>query len=256
MPDRWLALLPAAKTTRPGGAGPTWQRALETDPELADARRDLAHTIEHAAATYDEAQWNRLVEAEDQLADTARANARRLTASPTMPAGERYAGHVADRADTATLPADVARHIVFITATAGPVRATDPAPDERLAIGRSLDPHGNLATWWRPHIARWLETNTTSDAVLYDLLGTEYSRAIRPPAGRQLVAVRFETTSGRAAPSATAKQLRGLAARHLAQSDRAQDPDVAFDTFDVTVAGSHWHGPAHREDETLTIRAA
>ena len=234
----WVALVPAAKTTVPGGDGPRWRDVWDDDPTLAAPRRAVARALASAARDLDAAAWARLVEGRGDVAAAARRIAKGTRTAPTRPAGERYAGPVAARLDAPTLPAGARARVLFVTATAGLVASDAPMPDERLPIGASLPPLGRLSTWWRPHVQAALAHRLAPSAVVWDLLGGEYAAAVSEPAGCRRVTVRFET-AGRAAPSATAKQLRGLAARWLAEYGGAL-PEAALEGFGAEVAGARW----------------
>jgi uncharacterized protein len=234
----WVALLPAAKTTVPGGDGPRWRDVWDDDPALARPRRELARALAAAARDLDEAAWARLVEGRGEVAAVARRVARGIRTAPCRPAGERYAGPVAARLDAPTLSAAARGRVLFVTATAGLVASDAPMPDERLPIGASLPPFGRLSTWWRPHVRAALERRLAPGAAVWDLLGGEYAAAVGVPTGCRRVTVRF-VLGGRGAPSGTAKQLRGLAARWLAEHGGA-DPEGALTGFAAEVAGARW----------------
>lgn len=237
----WLVTLPAAKTLVSGGRGRPWADALRDEPLLEDARRQVADALRTAAATYDAAAWAALVETEGAVAEEARRRAADLGAARTMPAHARYRGPVAQRLDGATLSGRQLRRVLFATAGAGVVRANDPVPDERLAISKALGDLGVLASFWRPYVDAWLDAHLSADGgVLWDLLGGEYARAVAVPSGRRRVVVHF-TDGVRAAPSATAKQLRGLVARHLVTASTApREPHRGLAGFAADVAGRRW----------------
>lgn len=215
----------------------------------------MVAALSDSAATLDARAWASLVEAEGDVAEDARRRALDLGACRTRAAHAHYLGPVAQRLDGATLSGAQRRRVLFVTAAAGVARAGDPVPDERLGVGSSVEGLGVLASFWRPHVEAWLEARLSDGGVLWDLLGGEYARALALPPGRRRVRVRLDA-GGRAAPSATAKQLRGLVARHLVTASTAPGvPRRALDSFAADVAGQRWsmcslddEGPVLRPD--------
>lgn len=197
---RWLALLPASKGVTEGGRGAAW-----TDVASPEA---LAVTRAHS-------------DADD------------LLAAPTRPARDRYDGvvHRSSALDTLDPPGRRrhARHVAYVSALAGLVRATEPLPAYRLEMAAKLEPVGGLAAYWRPHVTAALDAALAPGARVWMLTGGEYARAVIVPDGRRTVDVAFVETAAtgeKSLPSATVKQARGQLARALVDHpDIARHPD-------------------------------
>jgi hypothetical protein len=193
-PTRWLALLPASKGIDPFESDPPWGAVAGSDQlELLDLVGD-----------HDDADDDRPV-----------------SARGTAPAWRRYDGVVHRAADVPSLDAGARRrwrrHVAYVSAVGGLVRATDPLPPYRLEMA-TVTEAGGLGPWWRPRITAELEHALTASGVLWLLTGGEYGRAVEAPAGRTVVEPRFLRAAGsRAMPSATVKQARGQLARALVE---------------------------------------
>ena len=168
-----------------------------------------------------------------------------LAERPTRPSWQRYTGVVHQHADPASLDgADrdrFRRHVAYVSALAGLVRATDPLPAYRLEMAHVDDELGGLGPWWRPHVTAALGEALAPNAVLWLLTGGEYARAVGEPDRAQLVEPRFLRADGeRSLPSATVKQCRGQLARALCQHPRlARRPvDDGWADVELVAAGS------------------
>ncbi len=210
---RWLALLPASKGVTDGGRGAPWQDVASTEA--------LAVTRAHP-------------------------DAGDLLAAPTRPARDRYDGVVHRSSALDTLDAAGrrrhARHVAYVSALAGLVRATEPLPAYRLEMAAKLGGVGGLAAYWRPHVTAALGEALAPGARVWMLTGGEYARAVAVPEGRRAVEVGFvqATPKGeRSLPSATVKQARGQLARALVDNaDLARHPDHdRWDEVRLTAAG-------------------
>jgi uncharacterized protein len=241
----WTILLPPSRGVREGGdTSVTWADTHLADGTLGTARRrviaaarkldreGLADAIGGAAAATD-----------------ARRMLRDIHQAPTMPAVERYAGVVYDHLDVAGLPASARRrahrHVATISGLFGPLRGGDPIPAYRLLmLARLPDPVGRLATFWRPHVADWLEARVPPDTRVIDLLSTEYAAVVPASARRDRpwVTVEFVGANGRRVPGTIGKQRKGALARALLLAGEAT-PDAAAtmpDTRVRQVADDHW----------------
>jgi len=200
-----------------GGSGPTWAEA---------ARGPAADLLAHLRA---------------DASDDPLPPARR----PTRPAWQRYTGVVHQHADPGALSgADrdrFRRHVAYVSALAGLVRATDPLPAYRLEMAHVDAELGGLGPWWRPHVTAALEEALAPNAVLWLLTGGEYARAVGEPEHVRVVEPRFLRADGeRSLPSATVKQCRGQFARALCEHPRlARRPgDDGWSQVELVAAGS------------------
>jgi uncharacterized protein len=111
-------------------------------------------------------------------------------------------------------------------------------------LARLPDPVGRLATFWRPHVADWLDTQVPADAMVIDLLSTEYAAAV-PAAARRArpwITVEFVGADGRRVPGTIGKQRKGALARALLLAGAAT-PDAAATMEGARVRSAtedHW----------------
>jgi cytoplasmic iron level regulating protein YaaA (DUF328/UPF0246 family) len=142
-----------------------------------------------------------------------------LTASPSLPAWQRYTGVVWDAMDVASLPAASRRRamssVVVVSGLLGLVALDDPTPQYLLKMGASLAPYGKLSTWWRPTIGRALEA-WAAERFVVDLLAHD-QRAACSSASMRGVSVSFIDRTGTIAGH-DAKAAKGRLARHLLTS--------------------------------------
>lgn len=241
----WLLLLPPSRGVRDGGdASVTWRDTPLADGAAGRARRqavaaarklradELAGAIGGRAAVTD---------ARRMLADVHRA--------PTMPAVERYAGVVYEHLDVMSLPAAARqrahRHVLVPSALFGPARGGDPIPPYRLLMLATLpDPVGRLAAFWRPHVAAALDEVLASDAVVVDLLSSEYAAAVPASArrGRRWTTVSLVDRHGNRVPGAIGKQRKGALARALLRAGAAtpEAASTAPEVLAVDADEDHW----------------
>jgi len=241
----WIILLPPSRGVREGGdTSVAWADTHLADGDLGTARRRV---IAAARKLRGEALAD-AIGGEAAVTD-ARRMLRDIHRAPTMPAVERYAGVVYDHLDVAGLPAAARRrahrHVATISGLLGPLSGGDPIPAYRLLmLARLPDPVGRLATFWRPHVADWLQEQAPDGATVVDLLSSEYAAAVPAASrrGRHWVTVDFVGTDGRRVPGTIGKQRKGALARALLQAGEAT-PDAAA-TMDgarvASVTDDHW----------------
>jgi hypothetical protein len=112
---------------------------------------------------------------------------------------ERYTGVLYRELDWASLPpaarARGAQQVRIASGLWGLVAPTDPIPHYKLKASARLEGLGNLASWWRPRLARPLAA-LTAGRVVWDLLPIEHSKMTSwseggPDAPEQRITVRF-----------------------------------------------------------------
>ncbi|MGP3959059.1 YaaA family protein [Nonomuraea sp. 3N208] len=139
-----------------------------------------------------------------------------LATAPTLPAAELYTGVLYDNLGLTTLDPDAkaraAESVLIFSGLWGVVRTTDRIPPYRLSMGVNLPPVGGLATFWRPQIAKALDT---IPGLVVDLRSATYAAAWQP--GARSVTVRV-FRDGKVV-SHMAKATRGEIARALLQQD-------------------------------------
>jgi hypothetical protein len=213
--SRWLVLLPASKGVTADARDPRWG-TVANDPQR-----------EVLAALSDR----------DDHRDPSPVSER-----GTTPAWKRYDGVLHRAADPRSLEgADRRRwhrHVLYVSALAGLVGATDRLPIYRLEMARVTDQLGGLGGFWRPHVAAVLGDRLTPTGLVWCLTGGEYARAVAVPGHQRIVEPRF-VQGDRSMPSATVKQARGQLARALVQHpDAARDPGAdAWGDVVLTAAG-------------------
>lgn len=224
----------------PGGGGPPWGE-VATGPardvlDLLGDADDLAPDLE------------------DGLSPSAR---------PTTAAWRRYDGVVHRSVDPGTLTdADrrrFRRHVAYVSALGGLVRATDPLPAYRLEMATVVGDVGGLGPWWRPHVTATLDESLAPGALLWLLTGGEYGRAVDAPEGTTLVEPAFlRADTDRSMPSATVKQCRGGLARALCEHpDLARRPlDERWRDVELLAAGTPVRFEGAAPDGSPVWRAA
>lgn len=245
MTSDWTILLPPSRGVREGGdTSVTWADTHLADGDLGTARRRV---IAAARKLRGEALADAI--GGEAAVTAARQMLRDIHRAPTMPAVERYAGVVYDHLDVAGLPAAARRrahrHVATISGLFGPLGGGDAIPAYRLLmLARLPEPVGRLATFWRPHVASWIEARVSGASTIIDLLSTEYAAAVPAAARRRgrWITVEFVGADGRRVPGTIGKQRKGALARALLLAGEAT-PDAAV-TMDGTrarsAADNHW----------------
>ena len=223
-----VLLLPPSEGKALGGDGPGWAAGTMADRGLDRHRRVVLAAARAEGAT-----------------------ARR---APTLPAIERYTGVLYRELDWPSLPAAArARGAVQVRTLSGLwglVAPGDPIPHYRLKASARLGDLGNLATWWRPRLARPL-AELTSGRVVWDLLPIEHARMTTwaeggPTAPAQRITVRFVDRRG-ATVSHWNKLLKGALVRWVLTEQPASAGDLTgFDHplgYRLDTAASELSGP-------------
>lgn len=143
---------------------------------------------------------------------------RTLTASPTLPAWQRYTGVVWDHLDLASMTPAVRTkllpRIVVPSGLAGLVSAADPLPDYRLKMGARLSPCGVMSKWWRDDLTEAF-TEFLAERTVIDLLPQEHRAAFDWSQLPTAIRVDLVSKKGGTVGGHNAKAAKGLLARHL-----------------------------------------
>lgn len=216
----WMVLLPPSRGVRDGGdPSVTWAATTLAEGSAGRARRAV---VAAARRLRGEALAQAIGGA--SAVPAARRLLRDIHRAPTMAAVERYAGVVYDRLDVASLDPGARRrahdHVGIPSALFGPLRGADPIPPYRLLMLATLPDVGRLGTFWRPHMAAFLDAHLDPGARVVDLLSSEYAAAVPPGArdGRTWITVDLVDATGKRVPAAIGKQAKGTLARRLLAS--------------------------------------
>lgn len=208
---RLAILLPPSEGKAPGGSGAPWGPGTMALPDLDADRATVLAALDAALRS---------------------AGAEPVSAAPTAPAIERYAGvlyqELAYREQSPSLRGKVDRSVLVLSGLWGAVRPRDPLPAYRLKMGASLPGLGKLSTWWRPRLTAALQA-PLRNRVVWDLLPGEHAAAWSPgevPLARRIT-VRFVDGGGRTV-SHWNKLLKGALVRHVLEH-RITDPAALAD---------------------------
>ncbi len=167
-----LLLLPPSETKRLGGTGEPLDLHNLAYPSLHSSRRVLVRSLVGLAKHPDE-MIAALKLGRTQVAEVGRNLA--LTASPTMPAVDRYTGVLYDALDAPTLSptarAWAGEHVRIQSALFGPVGALDLIPAYRLSHDSRL-PNITLKKHWSGPVEKALRGH---GALLLDLRSAGYA---------------------------------------------------------------------------------
>lgn len=207
-----LILLPPSETKRPGGSGDPLRVGELAFAGLAPQRAAAVGALEEFAK--DPGEMARVLKLSARQLGEVDTNAA-VSASPTMPAVDRFTGVLFDALDAQTLCADarawMGEHVAIQTALLGPVGALDPIPAFRFSAGQRLPGLTPLKRHW----AERTTAELAGRGPVLDMRSEAY-RALGPvPAGAEQAYVRVVNGEGRALNPFN-KQTKGVFARALA----------------------------------------
>ncbi len=191
-------LLPPSEGKADGGDGPPLDLAALSFPALTPTRRRVLTALRSVCARPPAVALGVLGLGAGQAEELE--HNRRLRASATMPASQRYTGVLYEALGLATLPPGAselaARSLVICSGLWGALRLSDPIPRYRLSIGVRLPSLGALAGCWRPAMAaavgQLVDQDTAEDGLVLDLRSAPYAAAWRPAGAlaERVVAIR------------------------------------------------------------------
>jgi cytoplasmic iron level regulating protein YaaA (DUF328/UPF0246 family) len=221
-----LLLLPPSETKRDGGDGPPLELENLSFSSLRPARATALEATVRLAGDAD-AMMRALKLSPRQAAEVERN--RRLRASPTMPAIDRYTGVLYDALDAPSLDPAARAHaggrVAVHSALFGLVGAGDRIPAYRLSHDSRL-PGLRLKSHWREPIGAELEA---AGGLVVDLRSEGYAELGPAPQRPDSVFVRVVSVDERGRRRALNhfnKRAKGLFVRALLE-DRADPADVA-----------------------------
>lgn len=218
-----LLLPPAERMADPSTCrhrGGPWRPGSLMAPELDPLRSRLVRAL---AAVGDPASLGVPVGLAERAAELNRAIPR----AATLPAVDLYAGVLWQHLDVPRLSARARRRaescVLVASALWGLLRGGDRVPAHRLGIAARLPGLGPLPALWRPALAPVLATvggagggaTGRHGGQVVDLRSSGYRAVAAGPPGTVVVEVR---RGGRTAPSASAKQAKGLLTRGLLEA--------------------------------------
>lgn len=228
-----LVLLPPSEGKVTGGTGPRLRLpSLSWHRELGAVRREMVKQLVDLCRG-DRAAARAVLGLSEALDEDRRANTA-IRSSPTLPAGERYAGVLYDALGYATLPAAARQRadvgLVTFSGLWGAVRPTDPIPAYRIGIGVRLPGRPGIPAIWRDALGAALAAEIEAHGAL-DFRSAGYDAMARLPAAAaaRVIAVKVR------GPSFQSKQAKGRLVRAMLL---AGVPDVehlraAADTLDL-----------------------
>ena len=216
-----LILLPPSEGKTPPLAGPRLDLASLLAPgRLTAARREVMDELAQVSAAPEAAA---ILGLGPRSAADAALNLV-LAEAPCAPAHELYTGVLYEAARFGREVAEgqaeaLSRHVVILSGLWGAVRATDPLPDHRLAMGAVLPGCGRLSALWKRELAAVLGPIAEDAGLVVDARSSAYAAAWQPERawGGELLRVRaVQVRDGRrAVVSHHAKHTRGLLAGKL-----------------------------------------
>jgi cytoplasmic iron level regulating protein YaaA (DUF328/UPF0246 family) len=211
-----LLLLPPSETKRDGGAPDAGRLDFASlgFPQLTPQRRAAVAALKRLSRSVG-ASMNSLKLGATQRHEVDRNRA--VTASPVMPALDRYTGVLFDGLDAATLTAGQRAfahdHVVVHSALFGLVRPEDAIPAYRLSHDSSL-PGLSLRRLWRGPISSALGN---IDGLVIDLRSESYV-ALGPATGQHVRVVSENASGRRLALSHFNKKAKGEFVRAIVRS--------------------------------------
>ncbi len=240
-----LIILPPSETKRPAPAtGPTLEIDSLSFPELNPLRRQVLGALIETSERPD--ALSRLGVGPSLMGDVARnTDIRDLATRPTL---DVYTGPLHAGLDAASLHPDAARRaasqIVVVSALWGALRPADRIPPYRLFICAHLVDMGRLEPMWRTVLPDALANAAGPRGAIVDLRSPSY-QAMGKPTGLEertaMLHVRQRATGGHVVGDATAKRMRGEAARYLLES--GTDPRDPVEI--AAVLGERWSMEVH-----------
>ncbi|SNU00620.1 hypothetical protein SAMN06298212_102153 [Ruaniaceae bacterium KH17] len=227
-----LIWLPPSEGKTAPESGPALELESLVLPELSDARSEAMSAL-RALGDGDEAA--QVLGLGRKSAADAALNVT-LDTAPCAPAIALYTGVLYDHLDADSLDhrarARLDEHVWIASGLFGLVRPSDLIPNHRLAMGVKLPPLGNLASWWRPRLARALPD--LAGRTIVDCRSGAYRAAYLAAESHVLeIAVVEERAAGRKVITHMAKKWRGLAVRHLIRSPEPGECSSREDVIDA-----------------------
>jgi hypothetical protein len=230
-----LLILPPSDTQRPEpDDGPPVDLECLSFPALTPTRVRILDALIETSTRAD--AFQRLLVRPTMARDVARNTA--LPDVPALPALDVYTGPLHQGLDASTLSAAVReraqRSLVVTSALWGALRPSDRIPPYRLDLCARLVAMDRLEPTWRAVLPDVLAEAAGPDGIVVDLRSGSL-QAIGQPTGLRdrtiSLHVDQHAAGGRRIGDVIAKRLRGMAARHLLESDA--EPETVDDVADL-----------------------
>ncbi len=239
-------LIPPSEAKSLGGSRAP--RAGEFDAWLERPRARVTESLARLLETQSTQALEQVLQVRGPLLERALTSLHQLVAGQPLltPAWRRYVGVVWYHLDAGSLSSAQRRRLLIPSGLYGITGGTDPIADYRLKMDVSLQPLGNVATFWRSDVTSSLIARTEGSVVV-NLLPREHEACVdwtRLAGATRVLDVSFVRADGRAAAGHAAKAVKGVLARALLERGVR-----AFDGFEW----KGWH--LVREDDEVRVVA-
>lgn len=211
--SNYVILLPPSQGKSPGGVG-KWDPNSGKFADLAPLRNKVLSTLALQQPTLLGLSGTRL--------NSAIAANRNLSNSPYLPACDRYTGVLYAHLDPSSLSVKAREFakesLITVSALGGLFGFQDPVPDYRLSMNSRLEDLGLMHRWWEPALSDQLAKNYGTDAVVIDLLSTEYRAAFTNSRALEWYHVELRAIDGRPA-SHDGKAAKGRLVRKILEEN-------------------------------------
>ncbi len=210
-----FVLLPPSESKVSGGRLPTATGYF--DESLATAREQVRAALASLLRDASPEEVSRVLKVRGALLERAVASSRLIVegVAPTLPAWQRYSGVVWSHLEPLTLSEEQRSRVLIPSGLYGLSTGTDEIADYRLTMKVNLGDLGNVASFWRPTLARALEG--IDGATFVNLLPKEHDGAMRLATLQQerILTVSFLRHGGEGIAGHDAKAVKGVVARRV-----------------------------------------
>ena len=219
MAPRLVVLVPPSEAKTRGGT--RRRRVGAFDASLGALRSTMTESLHEALEAGAAPELERMLHARGELLERAIEATRSLSngAAVTLPAWRRYCGVVWTHLEPSSLSAGQRGRIIVPSGLYGLSAGNDPVADYRLRMDVMVRPLGNVAAYWRPHLARALADHVGATTIV-NLLPAQHQSALDFDELRsraRVVDVAFVQGNGAGAAGHDAKAVKGVVARRLLQ---------------------------------------
>ena len=241
MTPRLIVLVPPSETKSRGGTNR--RRVGAFDASLGELRSSVVESLHDVVKIGATAELERVLRARGALLARALEATRSLSEGTpsTLPAWRRYCGVVWTHLDASSLSAGQRDRIIVPSGLYGLSAGNDLVADYRLRMDVNVPPLGNVAAFWRPHLARALADHVGS-ATVVNLLPAQHQSAVDLDQVRsrtRVIDVAFVQGNGSGAAGHDAKAVKGVVARRLLQQGVSSMGSFEWEGWSARRTGDH-----------------